>query len=414
MDLTTDGQAVDGTRTFIDGSTLTFRATNIRKERTGIHARFSIIWGTTVMAYSTFNIERDEERTRIVNAAYRRLGDQVSEKGPYQNPDLKHDADIFSLRVWPTFVDSQQAEEMAGDPTSTPAEYLAHPHIVQGGGTILFAPPGKGKSYTGMLMVVAVDSGTNSIWPIKQTKSLYVNLERSAESVKRRLGTVNTVLGLDPDRTLLTLNARGRSLADVRDAIEKAVKEREVEFVMLDSLSRAGMGDLTENRPANNIADVLNSLAPTWAGIAHSPRKDDTHVYGSIFFDAAADIVVRLQSQATSTGLGIKLEVVKVNDGAQPPPKYLSYEFDEYGINGVEVAKAEDFIELLPETSSHADEIEAYLDSLDTRRDSATHIGNVLHKDRTLVQKIMNGDDRFAKVGRRGREVDYGLVNPHV
>lgn len=361
------------------------------------------------MAYSTFNIERDEERTRIVNAAFRHMGgNQATDVGPYTNGDLKHDADIFSLQVWPKLVDAQQAEELEGDPTSMPSQYLAHPFVVEGGGTILFAPPGRGKSYTGMLWLVAVDSGTKGFWPIKKTKGLFVNLERSKASIQRRLGTVNTALGLDPGRTLLTLNARGKSLADVRDLVTRAVHEHGVEFILVDSLSRAGVGDLTENKPVNQIVDILNSLVPSWIGIAHTPRNDDSHLYGSIFFEAAADIVVRLKSQLTPTGVGVKLEVVKINDGPMPAPQYLAYDFDEYGLSGVKKEKASAFADLMADTNtSVVDQIEVYLSEVS--KASATQVSQATGLNRSAVSSVMNSDKRFVNLGKQGREVMYGI-----
>jgi len=172
---------------------------------------------------------------------------------------------------------------------------------------------------------------------------MYVNLERGAASVRRRLGCVNTALGLDPDRALLILNARGYSLSDVRESIDRSIKENGVELLVLDSISRAGMGDLTENRPVNMIADAMNSLAETWIGIGHTPRGDSTHIYGSVFLDAAADILLRQKSERQEHSLGVGLEVTKANDIARPPPMYLRYGFDEWGLSGISTAAAGDF-----------------------------------------------------------------------
>ena len=77
-----------------------------------------------------------------------------------------------------------------------PVDLMLGNYIIKGGGTILFAPPGRGKSWIGLLMACSVDSGVSDVWDVPTArKCLFVNLERSAESVQRRLGLVNTAMG---------------------------------------------------------------------------------------------------------------------------------------------------------------------------------------------------------------------------
>ena len=218
---------------------------------------------------------------------------------------------------------------------------------------------------------------------------------------------MNQALELDGHRPLLTLNARGRSLSDVQDAIRQAADKHGVEMLALDSISRAGMGDLTENRPVNTIADTLNRLAPTWVGIAHSPRADSTHIYGSVFFDAAADVLVNLSSERTETEVGVVLRVTKANDITFPAPMCLAYQFDpDVGLVGIRKATVTDFPELSNPTL--ADELEGYL-LTEAGEDYSTHIAEVLGKNRSAIASILGKDARFTITKRQGHRTYYGL-----
>ena len=66
------------------------------------------------------------------------------------------------------------------------------PYIVKGGGTILFGPPERMKTMTAMTMAICIDAGLSYPFAsVSQSPVLYVNLERPAESMQRRLGCLN-------------------------------------------------------------------------------------------------------------------------------------------------------------------------------------------------------------------------------
>ena len=168
-----------------------------------------------------------------------------------------------------------------------------------------------------------LSANVDKVWPVSRAKVLFINLERSALSIQRRLGLVNTALGLDADRKLLTLNARGKSLVDIKDVVAATVAKYDVGLIILDSISRAGQGSLIEDRPVNAIVDTLNNLAPSWLALAHTPRSNESHVFGSVHFEAGADVVVKLLSERTEDTLGIGLEIVKENDIGRTPKQIL-------------------------------------------------------------------------------------------
>jgi hypothetical protein len=310
-----------------------FKAANIRKERTGVHAAVYIGLNDSIIEWDEFNLLRREDRTRLCNAAHKLFPEPI--QSVFTAKDLNLAMGEFFLNVWTAWTEHEKPAFMVGLNDGTPPAFLLKPYIIQGGGTILFGEPGMGKSFMGITMSVCVDAGLLSIWPTTETRVLFVNLERSEESVQRRLGAVNKALGLAPERELLILNARGRTLKDVKDAAEKGIKDEKVGLVVLDSLSRAGAGDLTENAPANTAMDILNGFGIAWVALAHSPRGDNSHVYGSQMFDAAADIVVQQTSERKETCVGVALNVTKGNDIGKQPLSFLAFGFDEAGLNQI-------------------------------------------------------------------------------
>jgi hypothetical protein len=401
-----DGEALVHDHTVGEG-VFRIRAEAIHQERTGVHARLAILYQGVALSWSTFNIERDEDRVRLANSAHKHLNGQAKD---YPVAYLKQDLDDFCYGLWDATLGDLAPRLMEGSLAPRPTSFVLRPYIVEGGGTIIFAHPGRGKSYTTLLMAVSIDAGVQTLWPVQQGRVLWINLERGQRGVEDRLGNVNAALGLPRNRPLLTLNARGRSLADVLPAARKAVREQHIGVVLLDSISRAGLGDLTENNPVNKIMDAMNGLAESWFGVAHAPRASDEHLYGSIHFEAGADVVVRLLSQQEDGGpLGVGLEITKENDVGKQPQHILALEFGEYGLAGVRRARLGEFPDV--ETGKKMtlrDEVRTYL--LDVGKASATAISDALDRNRSNVAALLSHDPSFVALEKQGRDQLYAVM----
>jgi hypothetical protein len=391
------------------GYTIRLMARNISQTRTGLHAKVYLGVGGTLSAYSYFNVERDEDRGRLANSAHRKYPEPLA--ALYSREQLKHDLDVFSMLIWPKWVEAQVPGYVVGMEERTLPSFMLSPYIVQGGGTIIFGPPERMKTMTAMTMAIAIDAGVPYPFQVTQAPVLYVNLERPADSMQRRLGDLNRALGLGPDRPLLMLNARGKSLADVEDGIAKAVEQEGVQVGFLDSISRAGYGDLIDNRVANQTIDILNGLFPSWVGIAHSPRNDATHMYGSMHFEAGADVIVQLLTEYQDNRIGVGLQVVKANDMKRPPLGSLGYEFDEYGVRRIWRPTTADFPELLAVKSASGgltEEVRLFL--LGNGEAWADDIAKAISHSRGSVAKILAASPVFQVVRKEGHKVFYGVA----
>ncbi len=371
-----NGTGVLAKRLIFDGYQLNFIANGLHPRSTGPHATISICeqspnfkiteqdpHGKTIV-YTTFNIGKNEDRTRLANAAYKLLVPKDEKLySPYKtvgydNDFLKVDLDRFCIQIEQVWESQFESELTTGDPTLI-QKHRIYPFAVSDGGTIMFARPKSGKSFLALAMAVSIDSGVNKFWKIEQCPVLYVNLERSARSMQQRLGNVNRALGLKPNRPLRFLHARGRSLKDIVNPIKKTMSKHNIKYVILDSISRSGMGDLTSNDVANRITDSLNSIIEKgdnergYLAIAHTSWSEE-HVYGSIHFEAAADSICSVKTSKNEYNeLGVQLQVDRGNDvsgGVELP--MLKFCFSEFGLSEISSASADDFPDLIPDTLS--------------------------------------------------------------
>lgn len=243
------------------------------------------------------------------------------------------------LRASLAQADISEAEEPPED--MAPAQWVVEGLIPEGGGSILFAQPKKGKSQFALALAAVVNSGTRVDWmrAPRARPVLYINLERSKESMQARLGRVNAAVGLPARTPLRFIHKRGHGLSAILPSVRAVIRKHGIELVILDSISRGGFGDLTHNEVNNAAIDGLNRLGVSWLAIGHSPRSegDDTpHLFGGIMQDAGADAMVALKSKPGDNGkLLVTLEVTAANDFAKPPPLDLVYEFDSVGLTGI-------------------------------------------------------------------------------
>ena len=318
------------------GERAVFYYHEIRREKTGVHALVAIALsdgsGDTILAHDTFNIGRHADRTRVANAAHKQLGEV--HKAAWELIVMQHDLDTTALAT-PKMWEEQRIDVVEYNPTDVPPDlvFALEPFIINGGGTIFFGPPGGGKSYLLQAIAVSVASGHSTLWPVTAAPVLYVNLERDGTSMHRRERAVMAALGigLKEPSGVSYLHARGMGLATVDRLAKKWVRDHgEYSGVVLDSVSRGQLGRLNDDDTANRFIDMMNGLgASWWAGIGHTPRADDSHLYGSVHFDAGEDIGVQVKSDKQNGTLGISLKITKSNDIGNYPTQYLAYEFDD-------------------------------------------------------------------------------------
>lgn len=394
-----------------------FTAEDIRRERTGIHARLRIMLDMTTLSWSTLNVERDEDRVRLVNAAWKHIAKAEAVRmspfpDDYDQGVFKYDFDQFCEGLWNAKVGAEMAQPLAGERDPKPPIEIVPSFVIDGGGTILFGPPERGKSWVAMLMAVSIDAGVNTLWTVEQRPVLFINLERSAQSVANRLGAVNRALGLPPERPLMMMNRRGYSLVDIYSAAERsALTLGKGCCVFLDSVSRAGAGDLIANDTGNKIIDLMNRLADSWLAIAHTPRGDDSHIFGSQMFDGGIDIGIKTLGELRGDERAVGLLRTKGNDlPAMKDPDLIALRFNQQGLIGARKARVKDFPEILMsgQGESKVEIIRRYVGQVGTC--SVGEISEATGVERPYIQRLVTESGLFIKAGKDGRDPVYGIA----
>jgi len=330
----------------IGETNIVFSASNFRTERSNKKATVSIYIDALLLEEDDITIGKRDDRQRLMNSAHKQLCDGVDIKWK-QNFPMASAQRLFMnylKDVWGKWHDTQGVTDTIGtEPTEVP--WLLPPFVTTNAGTITFAPPSSGKSWLALSLAVAVNAGGSFLWtPKKQVNALYINLERSPESFERRLGSVNTAILGEQYRKqpLKMLHARGKSLTDVGETVERAVNKYDIGLVILDSLSRAG-SSLIDDTAANRTMDSLNRFGCAWLAIGHTPRDNVNHVFGSQMFSAAADQEWSVSHQQHDNIMYQKMSMIKGNDVPNMSDVHIKYEMDRFGIQKVRHIEKDQF-----------------------------------------------------------------------
>lgn len=398
-----DDLAVIGESSLPGSERLEFEAVNIRHSRTGLHCRVQIASAGALLAYDNFNVERDEERRRLSNSAGTRLGDSKR----WGNL-IRVRFDEFCRRIWDTWLESETPEDVF--PVQPQGiDWLIEPFVAKGAGTILYGPPKSCKSWLGMLWAASLQ-GASVPWRTRTGRVLFVNLERPAHTMRGRLWCLTRAVG--DVGNLTTWNRRGSTLAAISPAVMRHIEG--VDLVVVDSLSRSGTGDLNANDAANETMDLLNSWGVAWCILAHTPRADDRHVYGSVMQEAAADFLVRVSSVVGSDNLtrGVLLDRQAANDAPPCRPQLWAFDFDEHGFAGVRSPRSGEFPDLEPQAMTNSDRIAEFL--LCEGGSSVPDISAGLDLPPGTVRRILNGESRFTRLvfggSGRGSRSKWGIA----
>lgn len=316
------------------------------------HALVEVLRKGARLAFDDLNLGTMAKRVTLTNAALKQAKARDQQTIEAFEGQLLTRLGEFCYGLWDFHVGDQVAVLTTGSLEPSTPPWLIEDVVLRGAGTILFAPPGQGKSYIGMLLAQSLNYGREELWGIANARrdvvlsndsidghhaALYLNLERSQLSMESRLGNVNAALGLPRDAGMLMIHARGQTLENVMAGAQRTIAEHGCSLVVLDSLSRAGVGDLSSNEAANRAMDLLNNLHVAWLCLAHTPRDDESHTYGSVQFDAAADLAIRMYSEFQSghpvSTLGIVLQITKTNDTGRGKTRLLQLDFVETGLH---------------------------------------------------------------------------------
>ena len=338
----------DGSRQLGTTDVIRVRIDNARRERTGVHGRLIMFVGNGSsmrhIHYDNINLEKGDQRSRFCRECVRNLDDSVV--SIYSEKAINHDIGVICQAVinWDTnnlSIDYIGAEEYA-----EPLTFPIYPYILDNAGSILFAPPGSGKSYMALIMSMCIANGLVSPFNAIKRPVIYVNLERPRNTFLMRDHAVRRALGFGAGEPsgVGYFHGRGRTFKSIIWHIEKETRGKPDTVIVLDSISRTGLGTLLDDTTANQFTDTMNALGLSWLALGHTPRGDDKHVFGSVHFTAGCDIETRLVGSEQGHTLNLMLETVKSNDGPRNYKHALSLTFGEVqeGLVGIREIPTDD------------------------------------------------------------------------
>ena len=403
---------VEGESGIING--LVFTASELRESSTGTHALIKVFYHDSRLVFDTYNLGRVENSRKLIRMAR----DSDPDFSTQVIALLYRELEDFVQRCKNVWLGQISPVLLEGDLSREPIPFRVFPHVIEGGGTILFGDPASLKSYTLYSALIATDSGTNGIWSPRQGNSLLINLERPVSTIKRRISHISQSLGLDPQYALHVLNARGRPLKTMRQQLESYIRKHDIKFIGLDSISRSGANSKDEE-DANGLIDLLNSLECSWMAIGHVGHMDKSRLYGSVMYEAGADVMIKATSikpngEELKSQRAIHLSSYKVNDIPPPPGITIEFSFDQSGLNGIKKTALEDhpdlFEEVTGQTINDSDRLMGLV--LSKGKVSPTSACMELGLDRKWVSRQLNGQS-YVMVETLGRENFYGVKKQH-
>lgn len=189
--------------------------------------------------------------------------------------------------------------DLAEAPESPPYQSLLEPILIPNGTTILFGPGGSMKSYVALAMALSLQTGTELIKglpPAKQMNVAFCDWEWNASVHRDRMiqlaGT--DVPGLRYLKCILPLR-------EERDRIRHMIRERNIEFLFIDSIAKSAGDEPETAKTANEYATILDSFEIPACLVGHITKSDrrkkvDTDtLFGSIFWENNARSTWSLQ-----------------------------------------------------------------------------------------------------------------------
>ena len=324
---------------------ITIRIDNARHERTGVHGRLVMFVNDRHVYYDQINLEKGDQRSRFCRECVRNLDDAIV--SVYSEKAITHDIGRICQAVISWDLENTKIDYI--DPTefATPITFPVYPYLMESAGTILFAPPGTGKSWVALIMAMCIANGMASPFNATKRPVIYANLERPRNTFLMRDHAVRRALSFPADQPsgIGYIHGRGRTFKSVLSQIENDGRKNPDTVVILDSISRTGLGSLVEDTTANQFTDSMNSLGLTWLGVGHTPRDNDKHVFGSVHFTAGCDIETRLVGSEHGNSLHLMLESVKANDAPRNYKHAIALDFgaeQAEGLVGIREIQADD------------------------------------------------------------------------
>lgn len=186
-----------------------------------------------------------------------------------------------------------------------PREFLVNPLFERGSISLIYGPPGGGKTYSMLDCAICIALGEDWLnFPTTQTRVLIIDEESGRRRLNRRLREVMRARGVE-DAAILYTTLEGFNLRDVRDHrhIEELIGESQAGFVLMDALvdftPGADENKAQEMAPLMNVLKHIVERTQVHVSMLHHSNKQGD-IRGSISIPGVVDLVLSVERKPKS------------------------------------------------------------------------------------------------------------------
>lgn len=180
------------------------------------------------------------------------------------------------------------------------ARWLIYPLVQMGNPTLIYGKGSSGKSWLAQYLSVLVHEGMDTGGlTVDKAKVLYLDWETDQHEIITRISMIRKGLGLSTTNVApgLVYKPMTQGLAADINTVKTIVKERDIHFVILDSLGSACMGEPESAEVVLRMFSALRSLGVSSLCVDHTNHEG--RLFGSVYkFNSARQIFEAKKSQA--------------------------------------------------------------------------------------------------------------------
>jgi hypothetical protein len=237
--------------------------------------------------------------------------------------------------------------------------FLLEPLLYEAKPNLFFGEGGTSKSYLAMAFSLLIQNNLNQNQlglKLKQASALYLDYECDEEEIVRRLEYLTKGMNL-PDNPFLYRECSIPFIEDF-EAIERIVAERNIKFLVIDSLGVAlGNNNLSESQTATSFFSVLRRLKVTSLLITHISKDTQNGIrrkpspFGSVYFTNLARNVWELRKTQETGENTVEIAFFhrKNNQGLLHYPIGMRIQFqeDSVSLKQISVDEVPEFLEAM-------------------------------------------------------------------
>ena len=315
----------------------------------------------------------------------------------------KHIVDQLCVAATDAYRTGAPETEIVGQIQAAPeGHWLIKPLVQVGHPTLIYGEGSSGKSWLGQYLSVLVHEGINaSGLDVTQARVLYLDWETDLAELGSRLAMIRRGLGL-PERTGTGVwyKYMTQGLASDIAVVRKIITDRNIQFVVCDSLGSACMGEPESAEVVLKLFGAIRSLGVTSLCIDHTNKSDV--LFGSVYKRNASRLVYHVKKSQREQDEEFELAMFheKANNSRLIGPMGWSLQFDNQGGTAtftrrdVKNTRLESEMTVKERIKNHLEEAlepQSIADIAEALGKAGAHISKELSENRDMFKAVRKG-----------------------